>query len=244
MVAGDAVNTAARVQSAAEAGTVLVDDATQRLASASVGFADAGEHVLKGKAQPARLWQATRVLSGVGGSQRVDGLEAPFLGRDAELRTVKELLHASAERRSPRLVLASGPAGVGKSRLGLGVPQVRRRAGRVDVLASGPVPVLRRGRRLLGVGRDRPATLRHRRRGRGGGRRRQAARSVFRSSSPTRPSRSTSARGWRDCSASAIREAHGRGARPGGAVRGVAAVLRAPRRCQPRDPPGRGRPAR
>ena len=118
MVAGDAVNTAARVQAAAEAGTVLVDDATQRLAEASVGFDDAGEHSLKGKAEPARLWRATRVLSGVGGSQRVDGLEAPFVGRDAELRTVKELLHASAERRTPRLIVASGPAGVGKSRLG------------------------------------------------------------------------------------------------------------------------------
>jgi class 3 adenylate cyclase/tetratricopeptide (TPR) repeat protein len=118
MVAGDAVNTAARVQSAAQPGTVLVDDATQRLAEASVGFEDAGEHVLKGKAEPARLWRATRVLSGVGGSQRVDGLEAPFVGRDAELRTVKELLHASAERRAPRLVLLSGPAGVGKSRMG------------------------------------------------------------------------------------------------------------------------------
>ncbi len=118
MVAGDAVNTAARVQSAARPGVVLVDDATQRLGEASVGFEDAGEHVLKGKAEPARLWRATRVLSGVGGSQRVDGLEAPFLGRDAELRTVKELLHASAERRTPRLVLVSGPAGVGKSRMG------------------------------------------------------------------------------------------------------------------------------
>ena len=118
MVAGDAVNTAARVQAAAQPGTVLVDDATQRLAEASVGFENAGEHVLKGKTERTRLWRATRVLSGVGGSQRVDGLEAPFLGRDAELRTVKELLHASAERRTPRLVLASGPAGVGKSRLG------------------------------------------------------------------------------------------------------------------------------
>jgi class 3 adenylate cyclase/predicted ATPase len=118
MVAGDAVNTAARVQAAAEPSTVLVDDATQRLADASVGFADAGEHTLKGKSGPVRLWRATRVLSGVGGSQRVDGLEAPFVGRAAELRTVKELLHASAERRTPRLVLASGPAGVGKSRLG------------------------------------------------------------------------------------------------------------------------------
>ena len=118
MVAGDAVNTAARVQTAAESGQVLVDAATQRLAGGAVGFADAGEHALKGKAEPARLWRATRVLAGVGGSQRVDGLEAPLIGRDAELRTIRELFHAVAERRVPRLVLVSGPAGVGKSRLG------------------------------------------------------------------------------------------------------------------------------
>src|SRR6202040_3691289 len=57
-------------------------------------------------------------LSAVGGSQRVDGLEAPLTGRDAELRTIKDLFHAAAERKVPRLVLVSGPAGVGKSRLG------------------------------------------------------------------------------------------------------------------------------
>ena len=118
MVAGDAVNTAARVQSAAEPGQVLVDGATQRLASSTVGFADAGEHRLKGKAEPQRLWRATRVLSWVGTAQRLDGLEAPLTGRDAELRTVRDLFHAAAERRVPRLVLVSGPAGVGKSRLG------------------------------------------------------------------------------------------------------------------------------
>ncbi len=118
MVAGDAVNTAARVQSAAGPGQVLVDAPTQRLAGGGVGFADAGEHVLKGKAEPAHLWRAVRVLAGVGGVQRVDGLEAPLTGRDAELRTVKELFHAAAGRRVPRLVLVSGPAGVGKSRLG------------------------------------------------------------------------------------------------------------------------------
>jgi len=118
MVAGDAVNTAARVQAAAAPGQVFADTATQRLAVSAVGFADAGEHKLKGKADPARLWRATRVLAGVGGSQRVDGLEAPMTGRDAELRTIKELFHAAADRRVPRLVLISGPAGVGKSRLG------------------------------------------------------------------------------------------------------------------------------
>jgi class 3 adenylate cyclase/predicted ATPase len=118
MVAGDVVNTASRVQAAAEPGWVLVDGATQRLAGRAIGFADAGEHTLKGKAEPQQLWRATRVLSAVGGSQRVDGLEAPLTGRDAELRTIKDLFHAAADRRVPRLVLVSGPAGVGKSRLG------------------------------------------------------------------------------------------------------------------------------
>ena len=117
MVAGDAVNTASRVQATADPGRVLVDTATQRLADGAIGFADAGEHVLKGKAEPLRLWRAVRVLAGVGGSQRVDGLEAPLTGRDLELRTIRDLFHAAAERRVPRLVLVSGPAGVGKSRL-------------------------------------------------------------------------------------------------------------------------------
>ena len=112
------MNTAARVQAAAAPGSVLVDGATQRLADSAVGFADAGEHALKGKAEPVRLWRATRVLSGVGGAQRVDGLEAPLTGRDAELRTIRDLFHAAADRRVPRMVLVSGPAGVGKSRLG------------------------------------------------------------------------------------------------------------------------------
>ena len=118
MVAGDAVNTAARVQAAAGPAQVLVDRTTQRLAGSAIGFAEAGAHQLKGKAEQEELWRATRVLAGVGGSQRVDGLEAPLIGRDAELRTIRELFHATAERRMPRLVLISGPAGVGKSRLG------------------------------------------------------------------------------------------------------------------------------
>ncbi|MGH3203629.1 MAG: ATP-binding protein [Streptosporangiaceae bacterium] len=118
MVAGDAVNTAARVQSVAEPGSVLVDTPTYRLTGDAIGFAAAGEHRLKGKAETQELWRATRVLSAVGGAQRVDGLEAPLTGRDAELRTIKDLFHAAAERKVPRLVLVSGPAGVGKSRLG------------------------------------------------------------------------------------------------------------------------------
>src|SRR3954466_7692162 len=80
MVAGDAVNTAARVQATATAGSVLVDDTTRRPAQAGVGCDDAGVHELKGKPKPQPLWRAARILSNVGGAQRVDGLEAPLTG--------------------------------------------------------------------------------------------------------------------------------------------------------------------
>jgi class 3 adenylate cyclase/tetratricopeptide (TPR) repeat protein len=169
MVAGDAVNTAARVQAAAGPGQVLADGATQRLAEGGVGFADAGEHQLKGKAEPARLWRATRVLAGVGGSQRVDGLEAPLIGRDAELRTVRELFHAAAARRVPRLVLVSGPAGVGKSRLGWefekyieGLAQdVRWHRGRCLSYGEGVAfwALAEMVRQRLGIAEDDPADL-------------------------------------------------------------------------------------
>lgn len=118
MVAGDAVNTAARIQSVAEPGTVLVDSTTRRLSAGAIRYTDRGEHRLKGKSEPEHLWQAAHVVSATGGNQRVDGLEAPITGRNAELRTIREMFHASDERRQARLVLVTGPAGVGKTRLG------------------------------------------------------------------------------------------------------------------------------
>ena len=117
MVAGDAVNTAARIQSAAAPGQVWVDDRTRSLTAAAVSYADEGEHELKGKAEPLRLYSARPIVASDSGAQRVDGLEAPFLGRDRELRLVQELFHASIDEQRPRLVAISGLAGVGKSRL-------------------------------------------------------------------------------------------------------------------------------
>src|SRR5207247_6511296 len=55
MVAGDLVNTASRIQSAAEPGTVLVGDATRRSTQAAIVYEDAGEFELKGKAEPMHL---------------------------------------------------------------------------------------------------------------------------------------------------------------------------------------------
>jgi class 3 adenylate cyclase/tetratricopeptide (TPR) repeat protein len=117
MVAGDLVNTAARVQAAAAPGTVLVGEATHRASEAAVVYDDAGVHRLKGKAEPVPLWRAVRVVAGRGGTLRAVGLEAPFTGRERELRLVKELFHATAEERRARLVAVEGVGGIGKSRL-------------------------------------------------------------------------------------------------------------------------------
>jgi class 3 adenylate cyclase len=52
MVAGDLVNTASRIQSAAEPGTVLTGNATRRASEAAIIYEDAGQHEMKGKAEP------------------------------------------------------------------------------------------------------------------------------------------------------------------------------------------------
>ena len=118
MVAGDMVNTAARIQSAAEPGTVLVGESTKRASEAAIAYSSAGTHELKGKLEPVPLWRALRVTAGRGGALKSAGLEPPFVGRDRELRHVKELFHATADERRAHLVSVIGIAGIGKSRLG------------------------------------------------------------------------------------------------------------------------------
>ncbi|HVU72682.1 MAG TPA: adenylate/guanylate cyclase domain-containing protein [Mycobacteriales bacterium] len=116
-VAGDAVNTASRVQGVANPGTVWVDETTRGLTAASVTFADRGRHALKGKEHEVHLYEVGSVVAGLAGAQRQDGREAPLVGRDRELRLLQELFHATEEDGRARLVVISGAAGVGKSRL-------------------------------------------------------------------------------------------------------------------------------
>jgi class 3 adenylate cyclase/tetratricopeptide (TPR) repeat protein len=118
MVTGDVVNTASRVQAVADPGVVLVDDVTRAASAGAIAYEPLGEHQLRGRAEPILLFAATQVVAGSGGSQRPDGLEAPFLGRDRDLRLLKELFHETVDRSNARLVLITGAAGVGKSRLG------------------------------------------------------------------------------------------------------------------------------
>jgi class 3 adenylate cyclase/tetratricopeptide (TPR) repeat protein len=117
MVAGDLVNTASRIQSAAQPGAVLVGEATKRTTEAAIAYEDAGLVELKGKAEPVALYRALRVTAGRAGALKSEALEPPFVGRDRELRLVKELFHASAEEGRAHLVSVVGIAGIGKSRL-------------------------------------------------------------------------------------------------------------------------------
>ena len=117
MVAGDMVNTASRLQSAAPPGTVLVGESTQRAASGAIAFEEVGAQELKGKEAPVRAWRAMAVVARRGGQGRASALEPPFVGRDEELRLLKDQFHATAREGKPRLVTVVGQAGIGKSRL-------------------------------------------------------------------------------------------------------------------------------
>jgi class 3 adenylate cyclase/tetratricopeptide (TPR) repeat protein len=117
LVAGDLVNTAARLQGAADPGTVLVGEGTYRAASRGVVFTPVEPLTLKGKQDKVPAWRALRVVSELGGSGRGLAPEPPFVSRDEELRLAKELLHATGREGRPRLLSVTGVAGVGKSRL-------------------------------------------------------------------------------------------------------------------------------
>ena len=58
------------------------------------------------------------MVAEIGGAQRSDGLEAPLVGRVHDLRLVKDLFHRVEQTQRPALLIVSGEAGVGKTRLG------------------------------------------------------------------------------------------------------------------------------
>ena len=117
LVIGDLVNTASRLQSAAAPGTVLVGERTYRSVAESIACVPLESLSVKGRADPLFAWQAVRVISEMGGSNRGNAPEPPFGGRDEELRLAKELLHATGREGRPRLLHVAGVAGIGKSRL-------------------------------------------------------------------------------------------------------------------------------
>jgi hypothetical protein len=115
IVAGDAVNVAARLEQAAEPGTILVGERTHAATSTAFEFEGPTPLTLKGKPDPL---PAFRLLRASGEARRgIPGLRAPLIGRDAELATLLAALDETIASGMPRLVLVYGPAGIGKSRL-------------------------------------------------------------------------------------------------------------------------------
>jgi len=117
MVMGDVVNTASRVQSLSEPGTVLVDEVTRRASEAALTFEDAGVREVKGRVRPVRVSRALRVVAYVGGGRRASGLEAPLVGRERELQSIVDSFHGVVGEGRASLVSVMGQAGIGKSRL-------------------------------------------------------------------------------------------------------------------------------
>ena len=117
LVQGHTVNTASRLQSIADPGTVLVDDVTRLATERAIVYQDAGTHLVKGKSIPLQAWRPMRIVATVGGAGRAL-LELPLVGRTAELDVLRGALdHALEPGAGLTLVSVVGEAGLGKSRL-------------------------------------------------------------------------------------------------------------------------------
>ena len=116
MVAGDLVNIAARLQARAPLGGVLVDASTRQMAKQAAAFESVGSLTLKGRATRLAAFRVTKGTLGRPGHRRGPHT-GPFVGRDRELRELRELFGGVTRERRSRLVSVTGIAGIGKSRL-------------------------------------------------------------------------------------------------------------------------------
>ena len=136
-VTGDAVNTAARLQAAAQAGQTLVSRATFELTQREFAFESCGTLALKGKAEALAVYRLLGVddrpqaLRGLA----MHGLAAPLIGRDTEIERMLAAATRVPDGRAQVISLV-GQAGVGKTRL---VDALLERVGAVNGFAQAPV---------------------------------------------------------------------------------------------------------
>jgi hypothetical protein len=115
MAFGSTPNVAARLQNAAAADTVVISEYTRRLVAGQFVTEDLGERVLKGIDAPQLVHRVLRP-SGVRSRLDISRKVTPMIGRDAELQLLLDRWAKAREARG-QVVLISGDAGVGKSRL-------------------------------------------------------------------------------------------------------------------------------
>ncbi len=116
MVAGDVINTAARLQSAAPVNGVLVGEATRRVTERAIEYRDAPPVDAKGKAMPVVCAEALRPRARQGVDVFSHGGTA-LVGRETERRLLIDALDRAGRERSLQLVTLVGAPGMGKSRL-------------------------------------------------------------------------------------------------------------------------------
>jgi class 3 adenylate cyclase/tetratricopeptide (TPR) repeat protein len=115
LVTGDAVNVAARLEQAAEPGTVLIGEETFRLVRDAVVAEPIAPLEVKGKAEPLAAFRLNEVAAGAAGFAR--RLDSPMVGRERELTRLRQAFEAAVADRSCQLFTILGTPGVGKSRL-------------------------------------------------------------------------------------------------------------------------------
>jgi class 3 adenylate cyclase/tetratricopeptide (TPR) repeat protein len=116
MASGDVVNTCARLQAAAPADGILVDETTYRATDRVIEYREVKPVTVKGKAEPIAVWEAVaaRARLGVDVVQRAP---APLVGRREELDLLTGALARARREAAPQLVTLIGVPGIGKSRL-------------------------------------------------------------------------------------------------------------------------------
>lgn len=113
---GDAVNLAARLQSAASPMSVLISSNTHRYVAPMFEVIDLGLIEVKGKSELIRVYEVVGAREHAGSLRGIVGLHSPMVGREHELNA---LLDATTEacHGLGQVVVVSGDAGLGKSRL-------------------------------------------------------------------------------------------------------------------------------
>jgi class 3 adenylate cyclase/tetratricopeptide (TPR) repeat protein len=112
---GDAVNTASRLQTLADPGSVLVGPVTYALTSHTIRYDDAGSAELRGREQSVQAWRAVEATSPPGRRSRRG--DVPLVGRANELALARAALDIAVHQRHSVVVTITGDSGVGKSRL-------------------------------------------------------------------------------------------------------------------------------
>ena len=116
-VMGDTVNLAARLESAAPLGRILVSAATARSLHAIFDFEPPQQITVKGKTDPITTYLVAGERARRGRVRGLAGLHAPMIGREAQLAALQEMLAQARDKRSWRTAAVTGDAGIGKSRL-------------------------------------------------------------------------------------------------------------------------------